>query len=60
MSVQIQRHHADAGTGQTTGGLDTGADNDRHTVTAANLKGRAQIARKDTGWGLRLCIRKLR
>jgi YD repeat-containing protein len=44
MSVTIQRKHNDISTGETTGALDTNADADGLLVTAANLKGRAQIS----------------
>jgi len=45
MRVSIQRKHndVDTGSGETTGALDTNADNLPLKVTAANLKGRAQI-----------------
>ncbi len=43
MQVLIQRKHEDAGTGQTTGPLDTNADNDPMKITASDVKGRAQI-----------------
>ena len=43
MSVRIEREHDDYGGSETTGPLDTNADNDDQKVTAANLKGRAQI-----------------
>jgi YD repeat-containing protein len=43
LNVKVQRNHYDFGGGETTGALDTGADNLPLKVTAANLKGRAQI-----------------
>ncbi len=39
----VARYHTDFGIGQTTGALDTNADADDLLLTAANLKGRAQI-----------------
>ncbi|MCA9281060.1 MAG: hypothetical protein H6812_10565 [Phycisphaeraceae bacterium] len=43
MSAVIQRFHDDYGGGETTGALDTNADNDALMYTAANLEGRIQI-----------------
>lgn len=43
MQVVIQRKHNDYGMGETTGPLDTNADNDPMKITASDLKGRAQI-----------------
>jgi YD repeat-containing protein len=43
MRATIERFHDDYGGGETTGALDTNADNDRMVVTAGNLEGRSQI-----------------
>ena len=43
LSVAIQRKHKDYGGGETTGALDSDADGLPLKVTAANLKGRAQL-----------------
>ncbi|MBL4844291.1 MAG: hypothetical protein JKY65_02085, partial [Planctomycetes bacterium] len=43
MRVNIDRHHDDKDTGETTGELDTDADADALKLTAANVEGRAQI-----------------
>ena len=43
MSVTISRHAGDKDVGETSGALDTNADNDDLLVTATNLAGRAQI-----------------
>ena len=42
-TVRIDREHDDEGAGQTTGALDTNADTDPETITAANIEGRIQI-----------------
>ncbi|HRQ74020.1 MAG TPA: hypothetical protein PLU35_13420, partial [Phycisphaerales bacterium] len=43
MTAVVGRLHGDYGVGQTTGALDTNADGDPLTITAANLEGRVQI-----------------
>jgi RHS repeat-associated protein len=43
MEASIARLYDDAGTGETTGALDTNADNDVLAYTAANVEGRIQI-----------------
>jgi len=44
MTAVIERFHTDYGGGETTGVLDTNADNDALLFTAANLEGRIQIS----------------
>ncbi|HKX46947.1 MAG TPA: RHS repeat-associated core domain-containing protein, partial [Planctomycetota bacterium] len=43
LQLVVDRFHNDYGGGETTGALDTNADNDRLLVTQANLEGRPQI-----------------
>lgn len=43
MEASIARFYSDAGTGETTGALDTNADGDALAYTAANVLGRIQI-----------------
>jgi RHS repeat-associated protein len=44
MQARMERLHDDYGGGETTGALDTNADNDSLLYTAANLEGRIQIS----------------
>ena len=43
LTMVIERHHSDYGSGQTTGPLDTNSDGNALLVTATDLKGRPQI-----------------